>query len=357
LTPCVQVPRNDFYLLMYGAKLEDIKKVSLIPNSQTCQVDAYRAMDSTHTGARNVSAFSPVAGTYVAKFEWFSYGCAPTSDGAWSDQVCPQAGWYRLCYMTADNVPGNESNMIVFVEQANVTITTSYFTIDMIHEVYTPFAVAVQLVDTSGLPCCSGSTVYLTCRKNGADHGSYLYNAAGSNSPINRTVVANSQGVAIFSNYTIRFSAGTKYYLTASVPGHSVNIPPDIDGVQGFFQVKPNRMRVVTEFAPEYIVGSAVTVTLPSAVTVRAEDRYGHLLVGLNASDGLHCEVQLQTGGFGSDSAVNTSRAGVGNASVTPDLEPAGVQSGGEGRPLFQGGIAVLEHLTILNQAGRYLCS
>jgi hypothetical protein len=351
----MQVPRNDFSVLIYGRELGEINKVLLIPKDEACKDHANDELDSTHSGARNVSAFNLVSGPYVATFEWSGKGCVPTSHGVqgqiWSDEGCPQEGWYRLCYMTAGDGAGNTTNVLAYVQQAHVTITSVTIQPSVSYETNTPFTLAVQLVDANGLPCCFGTKVLLNLRNNGADYSSYMYNAAGSNSPFHKIATAGRDGMATFTDFTIRSIVGANFYFTASVPGNSVNIPPNVDGVQGYFHVSPNRLIVTTQLASEYIVSSAVT--LPSAITVRAEDKHGNLVMGLNTSDGLHCEVQLQTGGFGTDSAVNVNKAGVGNTSTTPDLQPIGVQNGGADRPLFQNGIAVVKNLTILNQAGR----
>ncbi len=362
----IQAPRNDFALLLKGASLDTANQISLVPSAETCPANAKGSLDSTHTGPKSLTAAGTMTlpngnvtttGTHVGSFEWVTNLCKPTLNGALGhimpDDKCPPAGWYRLCYLSTSAATGIETGISVYVQQANVTVTTPFFTKDMIHPVKTPFEVVVQLVDADNQPCCSGTKVHLSLTKNGADHSEYLYNAANSNLPADKIVIVGSDGIATFSNYTIQRTAGIKFYLTASVAGHSVNIPPVEADVQGYFQVRPRKL-TVSSLDGEYIV-QATAALLTTPIQVRAEDADGILLTGLVATDLYHCEVQLQTAGGGLNSAANTTYAGIGGNTTTADLLPAGFQNGGaDGRPVFAAGIAVFADMTTVNQAGRY---
>jgi hypothetical protein len=307
---------------------------------------------------RMVSAAVSITATHAVPFEWVTNLCVSTLNGVLGhvmpDTACPQIGWYRLCYTQGSNTP-SETGISVYIQQAQVVVTTPFFTNGMVHEVNTLFSMVVQLRDQSNQPCCAGTKVHLSLTKDGADHSSFLYSPLGSNLPADKIVVAEADGVATFAGYTIRRTAGINFYFTASVAGHFVNIPANVSGVQGVFQVRPSRLTVTTPFSAEYIVGANLTATLPAAVTVRAEDIYGNLLVGLNASDNYHCEVQLQTGRGGTDSRWSGTYGGIKGQMTTGDLSPLDVQNGGAQRPVFDQGIVVVENMQILNQAGWYV--
>jgi hypothetical protein len=360
----VQVPRNEFALLLKGSNLVTTDQISLVPSSHTCSSNAYDAMDITHTGSSTLTAAGAITlpgggsivGTHVGTFGWVNSLCVPTLvDGIpgyiMPDAACPQVGWYRLCYMKAG--ASIETGVSAYVQQATVQAAIPYFTNGAVHTsgfgIGYSFTIEIQLLDENNNNCCFGTKVHLALNKHGIDHSSYLYNGAGSNSPGSKVVVAGVNGRAVFSSYTIRYTAGINFYLTASVAGHSVNIPSS-----GVFTVRPYRLNMGTTLASEYFVGSGLTATLHPSIMVRAVDSQGNLAVGLSTLDGFHCEAQLQTGSYGTDSAYGYSgwMGGIGGA-TTAYLNPLSMQNGGASRPVFDGGIAVFQDLTVLSQAGR----
>ncbi len=358
----MQVPRNDFKLLLNGANLVLTDKISLVPNAETCADNGNDALDATHTSSKTLTSSSfvshpNVTGTHAVSFEWFTYDCKPTLNGVLGhtmpDDKCPTVGWYRLCYVQGSNTP-EETGISVYFEQATIHVVTNPFTDGFVHAVNTPWDIVVHLRDGNGQPCCMGTKVHLSLTKDGADHSEYLYNGGNSNQPDDKIAFADQNGVATFASYTIQRTAGINYYLTASVAGHSVNMPPLVDNAQGVFQVRPTRLTIVTAFASEYTVGASLTATLPAAVTIRAEDNYGTLLTGLVTSDDYHCEVQLQTGDEGTDSRYSGRFNGINTQMTSEDLSPLDVQFEGANRPVFNAGIAVVNDLKILNQAGWY---
>jgi hypothetical protein len=362
----MQVPRNEFALLLKGSNLVTTDKISLVPSSETCPTNAYDTMDTTHTGSQllttagtiSVPGGMSVVGTHLASFAWNTNVCIPSlgvnsiPGYAMSDADCPQVGWYRLCYMK-NNGAGTETGVSAYVQQATVTFPAMYISNGAVQSVWDYFDIIVVLRDEFNVPCCFGTKVHLSLTKQGVDHSNYLYNGGGSNLPGNKVVVADVNGMAIFYMYSIRYTAGNNFYLTASVAGHSANMPPFSGGVQGVFTVRPFRLRLGTAIASEYFVQSGLTATLPPAITVRAEDANNNLLVGLSTIDDFHCEVQLQSGAFGTDSNYLSLFGGIGNAATTADLNPLTVQQGGAGRPIFDGGLVVFNDLTVLRQAGR----
>jgi hypothetical protein len=340
---CTQVPYDTFTLALYGTQLAYIDKVAIVPKNETCAAKFNSALDPLHSGPVSVTPLDRAASAYLAKFDWGPYGCVyRNSRKPLPDENCLQGGKYRLCYLPVSTAVAKDSNMTVYVEQAMISIPTPYFTADMLYEVFTPFTIVVQVVDTKGRPCCEGVKVTLTLTKNRAAYGSYLYNSAGSNALSTQTLLSGPNGLTTFAGFTIRNTAGVDFLLTVTTQDDSVNIPGDVGSRASYFQVRPSRLKIDTTFDAEYFVGIGGATTLPATITVRAEDKYGNLLVGLTQRDGLHCMALVQSGGNGTNSREQT------------DLGYIEAKGGGNG-PSFQGGIALVTGKTIRNQAGRYV--
>jgi hypothetical protein len=316
-------------------------------------------MNSTRNETFQQTAIGTVmktgVGVHMATFKWVANPCEPTLLNETAGYVledCPEAGTYNLCYFRQGGM-GVPTEISVTAVQSYPITNLSTFDSNTTHHVNNRFSVLIFQLDANGYHCCAGTRVYLSLFKSEVDHSGYLYNGAGHNSIMSRSLVATDfSGKVAFQNYSIKHTAGLRFHFTVSVPGFTLRVP-----TYGYFIVRPSGLIVETRFAPEYIVGRAAAATLPPQVRVRAVDMYGNLLVGLSANDGLHCEVQLQTGGHGQDSAVYLAMESIGNGSVTEDLQPIHVQKDGEERPLFEGGVAVLKNMTILNQAGRCVSS
>jgi len=263
---------------------------------------------------------------------------------------CPTAGLYKLCF-TAGEDPGtaHETGIAVNIKEVQVETTIDGGFVDtLLHEVNTNFTIVVTVVDpATNASCCRGTKVHLGLTKGTADHGAYLYNGLGSNNDTDKTVTVGANGIAVFSGYTIQRTAGDGYYFTASIAGHSVNIPST-----GSFHVVPNHLAVTTTFDAAYTVGAALTATLPASVTVEARDAAGTVLEGLVTADAWTCEVMLQSGLNGTDSGVDSDWGGVPD---TTDLVPATYQAGdGAGLPKFNAGAVTFSALLIKKQAGRH---
>ena len=363
-----QSPRNDFTIKVTGDTIAAGNSISLIPDASSCSAamataQAVNPADTTATFFGEVDLDS----NGVGSFTWAE--CLPKADTipmVLDGDKCPTAGLYRLCY---DNT-GEEGDAtkietgvslwvfktsnLTLVEAKQVSSPTwtgtaqanQTFGVDFVHEVFEPFTITVQLADGNNNACCEGTRLYMSLTKAGADHSEYLYNAAGSNTNADKQVYADANGVATFTGYTIRRTAGKHYFLTISTPDLHINIPnvADDSSDTGFI-VRPTSLSITTDLeSQEYIVGAS-EATLPD-FTVLAKDRYGTTLTGLVTADDYHCELQLQTGSDGLDSSDNTAWGGVGGLVTSADFTADTV--------VFDAGSVTFTPVKVAKTAGRY---
>jgi len=354
-----QSPRNDFSVKLAGDAIADGNTVAFIPDASACPTDMNTANSVTFTGAATVSSG-------VASFVWA--GCIPTTSGVplvMDSPNCPTEGLYRLCYNNGGDSDKIETGISTYFFQAHTIELTSaahvssptfdgtaatnatLFGADFVYEVFEPFTVTVLLKDGNGNPCCEGTKVFLALTKAGVDDSSNLYNSGGSNANANKIVLADANGVAVFTSYTIRGTAGKFFYLTASVAGATLNIPATGAADAGFM-IRPTKLSQFTTLNTEYIVaagGDNANADLGD-IEIRALDRYDNVLAGLVTADDCHCEAMLETGSAGTDSAQATDFGGVGGFTSSSDLTAATV--------VFNEGKATFSAVKVAKTAGRY---
>jgi len=353
-----QSPRNDFSIRLYGDAIADGNTVAFIPDASACTA-MNTANSVTFTGAATIASS-------VASFAWA--GCIPLTSGVpriMDSANCPTDGLYRLCYHNGGDSTTIETGISTYYKQVNFMELTSAkhvssptfegiaatndtaFGENFVHEVYEPFTITVLLKDENGNPCCEGTKVFLALTKAGADDSSNLYNAAGSNTNTDKIVLADANGVATFTSYTIRGTAGKFFYFTASVAGRSLNFPATGAANAGF-QVRPTKLTQYTTLVTEYIVGANGdnANAVLGDIEIRALDRYNNVLAGLVTADDCHCEAMLETGNSGVDSAQSTNFGGVGGFTASADLTAATV--------VFNLGKATFSGVKIAKTAGRY---
>ena len=378
----VEVPRNDYSLRFFGPGITGDNFVAVVPDSVNCTDGIATANDAEGdafaSGRIQITNNLAIGSTY-ANFAWAD--CAPTTTGypiVMNTTYCPSAGVYRLCF--EDGTP-IETGISAIVKQAEVTLADARqlgggtfipdgpyegtamgnqtFGLDFVHTVRHPFEITIQLRDaSSNLTCCEGTKVLLTLNKAGADVSANLFNAAGSNATADKIVVADANGVAKFTDYTIRDTAGLHFSFTASVAGHNIMIPEGAAADAGFI-VKPYKL-TVDAGGPlpdsEAIVGADGTddaALLNSSIVVTARDHLGNILTGLVTADAFAAEAMLQTGGSGGDSSSNLNVTGIAGAITSTSLEPAAAQNGGT-PVVFDGGVATFADLVVKKVVGRY---
>mmetsp|Transcript_66378 Transcript_66378/g.163543 ORF Transcript_66378/g.163543 Transcript_66378/m.163543 type:complete len:3114 (+) Transcript_66378:219-9560(+) len=337
-----EAPRNDFTLTLTGGALDSNDIISLVPNAQSC-------ITNVTTGPTTAGDVNLASG--VATLPWAD--CVPVLNGMagaiMDGDNCPHAGLYRLCFTPGEmsNVNGSvvqETGISVNIKQAQVNITDDGgFVVDHIHEVNTPFNIVVTVTDpATGLACCRGAKVHLSLTKHGVAYSDYLYNADGSNANADKIIEVGPTGIASFLGYTIQRTAGINFYFTASVAGHSINIPAG--GPTDTFVVRPNKIVVTTDLASEYIVGADLSADLLAEILVEARDAAGTLLTGLVTDDAYDVQVRLHSGGNGIDSGLNGNYSEVPASSA--DLSQTSV--------VWNTSVGNFSGLQVKNQAGRY---
>jgi len=379
LTAIPEMPRNDFSTRIFGIAVTATDYISWIPDAEDCPTQANTTLDVTHTGDQAVTVNLALSSNY-GTFAWPD--CKPTTAYpiTMDSANCPTAGTYRLCYTDTTN-GAIETGISGIITQATVNISHAYqivlgshgllgtfgsfsgtaqanetFGLDFVHTVYTPFQIQfrLHLPNAPETACCQGTKVLLVLNKAGADASSYLYNADGSNNNTDKIVLADANGIATFTGYTIRGTAGKYFSFEASVAGNSYTVPQGADATNGFI-VAPHHISINTTMAEEYIVGASenavALVTTP--ISIAARDHLDNILTGLVTADAFGVEAMLQTGAGGVDSSTTADAAGVQGALTSTDLEPAASQNGGT-PVVFNEGLASFADFKIAKQAGLY---
>jgi len=379
LTAIPEMPRNDFTTRIYGVSVTSNDQIAWIPDTEACPTQANTPLDVTHSGNQSVTVDLALSSNY-GTFAWAD--CKPTTSYpiTMDSANCPTAGVYRLCYNDTTN-GAIETGISGIIHQATVNISHAYqivvgnhallgtrgsfpgtaqgnetFGMDFVHTVYTPFEIKIRLhkPDEPDTACCQGTKVLLVLNKAGADASDYLYNAAGSNANTDKIVVADASGIATFTGYTIRDTAGKYFSFTASVAGSTYTIPENADATSGFI-VAPHHIQMNTTLDAEYIVGASenAVALLTTPIVVSARDHLDNVLTGLVTADAFGVEAMLQTGAGGWDSSTTADAAGVQASITSTDLEPAAHQSGGT-PVVFNAGVASFADFKIAKQAGLY---
>jgi len=379
LTAVPQMPRNDFTTRIYGISITATDQISWIPDAEDCTTQANTPLDVTHSENKSVTVDLATSSNF-GTFAWPA--CIPTTSYpiVMDSANCPTAGVYRLCYNDTTN-GAIETGISGIIMQAQVNISHAFqivvgnhgllgtfgsfpgtaqgnetFGMDFVHTVYTPFEIQIRLHEYGSwnAPCCQGTKVLLALNKAGADASNYLYNAAGSNLNADKIVVADASGIATFTGYTIRGTAGRHFSFTASVAGSTYTIPEGAGASSGFI-VAPHHISVNTTMAEEFIVGESenAVALLTTPIVVAARDHLDNILEGLVTADTFGVEAMLQTGAGGWDSSTTENAAGVQASLTSTDLEPAASQHGGT-PVVFNAGVASFADFKIAKQAGLY---